>query len=203
MFPRRKALDMIILSILDNKTEGLTGYSIVKEMKKRFGPMRAPSPGTIYPRLERLKKKGIIVEKGNSYVISAKGKEKLTQTIPEVIDKSLQFMPMLYKVLMPPLPFRKRMNYFSDMCGCTPQIHLLDETLFPDLTPGLSKSIERLQEIKDRLIRAKQEIQERLNAELKGIDEKIELIDEKIKECQEEKKSRVKIPVEDGDLKDE
>lgn len=211
MFPR-KALDMVILSILNDNPNGLTGYSIVKEMKEKFGPIRAPSPGTIYPRLRKLLITGDITEKDDEYKISSQGQQKLTQNIPEIIDNSLEFMPMLYKTLMRPLPFGDRLNYlsnlsyFSEHSGHGPHKNFLDDSLFPEecqCTSDFSESIERLQRIKDRLLRAKQEIQERLNSRLQAIDEKIQVIDERIKQCQEEKESRVKIPIEDGDSKTE
>lgn len=201
MFPRRKALNLIILSILNDNDEGLTGYSIVKQMKTKFGPNRVPSPGTIYPRLEKLKHRGLIVEEGNTFKISSKGKEKLTQNIPEILDGSFEFMPMFYRTLMRPLPFRKRVHYLPDMAcfsshrGFTHQPDVFDSS-FPDI----SDSIPRLKDMKERLIEVKKEIEKRMKAELVAIDEKINRIDERIKE---EKASRVKIPVEDGDAGNE
>jgi DNA-binding PadR family transcriptional regulator len=181
-------------------------------MKEKFGLIRAPSPGTIYPRLRKLLFTGDITGKDEEYKISPQGKQKLTQNVPDIIDNSLEFMPMLYKILMRPLPFGERMNYlsniscFSEHSGHAPHRNFLDDSIFPEecqCTSDFSESIGRLQAIKDRLLRAKQEIQERLSTRLQAIDEKIQFIDEKIKECQVEKENRVKIPIEDGDSKTE
>ena len=194
MFPRR-ALDMVILSILNESEEGLTGYSIVKEMKKRFGPMRVPSPGTIYPRLSKLNRKGYITESGKHYVISEQGKERLRKGIPDILEKSMNFYPMLHNVLMRPLPFKSRMHYISHgapSLGRAPfeeLVNIVDHT----------ESIPELETIKESLLRAKERIQERLTARLKMIDEKIQIVDKKLKQCEEEKADRIKIPVEDGD----
>ncbi len=198
MFPRR-ALDMVILSILDEKEEGLTGYSIVKEMKKRFGPMRVPSPGTIYPRLSKLNRKGDITEKGKLYIISERGKEKLGKNIPDILEKSMNFYPMLHNVLMRPLPFKSRMHYISHGPPS------LGRATFEELVNvvDLTESIPELEKIKKSLIRAKKRIQERMEARLKMIDEKIQIVDKKINQCEEEKASRIKIPVEDGDQEEQ
>ncbi|TFG04635.1 MAG: PadR family transcriptional regulator [Promethearchaeota archaeon] len=199
MFPRR-ALDMIILTILKEHPEGLTGYSIREKMREKFPDIRIPSAGTIYPRLHRLKAKGNIEEQGNLLLISEQGKEKLAEHIPELMEESVEFFPLFYKFLMRPLPFQSRMHYISQ----GPPVfrhphgghkHIFDESILPeDYT-----SIERLQKIKNRLLRAKQRIEEDLQLELQAIDAKVREIDEKIEHHEQEKQSRVKIPVEDGD----
>jgi DNA-binding PadR family transcriptional regulator len=206
MFPH-KALAMVILSILNDNPDGLNGYSIVKKMKEKFGPIATPSPGTIYPRLGRLLEKGYITEKDDIYRITPDGQQKVTEHIPEVIT-SLKFMPSLYRELMRPLSRDKRMNYFPNLpffamhSGFSP----LDALFFPEecqCTSDLSESVSRLQEIKEALLMAKTEIQKRTDDQLKAIDDQIQQIDVKIKECREEKESRVKIPIEDGDAKPE
>jgi len=206
MFPR-KALGLIILSILNDKPDGLNGYSIVKKMKEKFGPIAAPSPGTIYPRLGKLLEKGYIIEKDDVFQITDEGKQRVTKYIPDVIDTSLEFMPLLYRELIRPLPRDERLNYLPNLPFFPrhpgfPPPNFLDALLFPEecqCTPDLSESMPRLQKIKDHLLKAKEEIQRRTDDQLKAIDEKIQLIDKQIKACQEEKATRVKIPIEDGD----
>lgn len=208
MFPRR-ALDLVILTILKDHPDGLTGYSIREKMKEKFPDMNVPSAGTIYPRLKRLSRKGDIEEKENLFLISAQGKDKLARNIPDVIEESMDFFPMFYKFLMRPLPFKSRMDYMSrgpPFFGYGPQHkHIFDESIFPEdfiCTADTDESITRLQAIKSRLLKVKTRIQDRLEGELQAIDDKIRMIDEKIKECEEEKANRVKIPVTDGDVED-
>lgn len=207
MFPR-KALGLIILSILNDNPDGLNGYSIVKKMKEKFGPVATPSPGTIYPRLGKLLFKGYIIEKDDVYKITDQGKERVTQHIPDVIDSSLEFMPLLYRELMRPLSRDERLSYLPNLPffpkhpGFPPPRDFLDALLFPEecqCTPDLTESIPRLEKIKDHLLKAKEEIQKRTDDQLKAIDEKIQLIDKQIKQCREEKETRVKIRIEDGD----
>ena len=201
MFPR-KALDLIILGILNEHKDGLTGYSLIKEMQMRFGPIRRFSPGTIYPKLKRLRHRGLIVDEGKIFKISAEGKQKLDQNVPEVIDNSIKFMPTFYRELMRPLTFQKRMNYFHNMTHfCDPSDCSPLRTFFDD--SELPESITDLKHIRKRLEKAKQEIRDRLKVELNMLDEKIAVIDKKITESQEEKASYTEIPVEDGDLNTE
>jgi len=207
MFPRR-ALAMVILTILKDHPEGLTGYSIREAMKEKFPEMMVPSAGTIYPRLKRLNRKGDIEEKNNLYLISAQGKDKLVRKIPEFINESMDFYPMFYKFLMRTLTFKSRMDYMSrdpPFFGHGPHKHMFDESIFPEdfnCTADTSESVTRLQAIKTRLLKVKTRIQERLEGELQAIDEKIRMIDEKIQQCEEDKASRVKISVTDGDVED-
>ncbi|MFX1293949.1 MAG: PadR family transcriptional regulator [Promethearchaeota archaeon] len=207
IFPR-KALGLIILSILDEHPEGLTGYAITSEIKERFKPIREVSPGTIYPRLEKLKNKGIIIEEGKIYKISSKGKERLTEKIPEVIRKSLKFMPMLYKSLMRPLPFGHRMNFLSNMGSFFYNLddsthkNFFGDLMFPeDLQSknGLTKSITKLQTIKKRLLHLKTKIKEIRDTELRAIDGKINLIDDKIIKYQNEKEDWKGVKIKDED----
>ncbi len=116
---------------------------------------------------------------------------------------------MLYRTLMRPLSFRHRMKFLANMgpflCGADPST---DVRFFDDLTTisedlqsqaGLSKSITELQAIKDQLIHLKNTIQERRDAQLKMIDERIRNIDEKIDLFHNEQKKWAKVIVEDED----
>ncbi len=177
IFPR-KALGLIVLSILDENPEGLTGYAIVKEIEQKFGLHRKISPGTIYPKLDRLRDKGFISEEGNVYKILPEGKERLTQKIPDILENSFEFMPKFLKVLMQPLPFCHQ-DLVSDA--------------------GFIESISKLEYYRERLIHLREKIEERRNAELTAIDERIHFLEEKIEKIQEEKKSWTQITIDKED----
>lgn len=67
-------LSYLILWILSKKS--MNGVEITKELEKRKGTR--PSPGTIYPALKELKKKGLIIaDKDKTYSLTKKGKKEL------------------------------------------------------------------------------------------------------------------------------
>jgi PadR family transcriptional regulator, regulatory protein PadR len=70
-------LSYLILWII-NKHK-MTGSEITTELEKRRGTR--PSPGTIYPALKELHKKGYIIsDKNKVYSITAKGEKELDRT---------------------------------------------------------------------------------------------------------------------------
>jgi DNA-binding PadR family transcriptional regulator len=206
MFPKL-SLDLVILSILDNFPDGITGYALVEEFKKRFGKERALSPGTLYPRLTKLKADNFIEDDGKVWKIREEGKQRLETNVPDVLSKSFEFMPMLYKFLMKTLPFPRRMDFMchpmneGDKMMCNPQPDLFDaESIIVDLDliPDEGKAIPRLEEIKQQLDRTKKAIEKRLRDQVETIDTLLSKIDEKIQRCNEEKSSWKRITVEEG-----
>ena len=210
MFPKL-SLDLIILSILDEFPDGITGYALVEEFKKRFGKERALSPGTLYPRLNKLKSDSLIEDDGKVWKIKDEGKQRLEKNVPDVLSKSLEFMPMLYKFLMKTMPFPRRMDFMchpmnaGDKVTCNHQPELFDaESIVVDLDliPDEGKAIPRLEEIKQQLDRTKNAIEKRLRDQIEAIDVLLGTIDEKIQRCNAEKSSWKRIPVEDGTFDD-
>ena len=181
----------------------------MKEIRIRFEQIRPISPGTVYPRLENLLIKGDITEDGKLFKISAQGKDRLTRNIPDVLDNSFEFMPMLWKILMKPLPSRDRMNYVPDMIQYHDRVRVgpmnfLDELMVtddPHSEKDLASVLTKLQSFKERLIQLKQKIQERTKAKLQMIEAKIQKIDEKIQNLQSEKATWTGVSIEDGDKK--
>ena len=69
-------LSFSILWMLNKKN--MTGAEIGLELEKRKGSK--PSPGTIYPALKELKKKGLITsDKVKKYSLTKKGKNELNE----------------------------------------------------------------------------------------------------------------------------
>ena len=67
-------LSYMILWMLDKRK--ITGAEIAGELEKRKGSK--PSPGTIYPALKELKKKGLITsDKKKAYSLTRKGRREL------------------------------------------------------------------------------------------------------------------------------
>jgi DNA-binding PadR family transcriptional regulator len=196
MIPRR-ALDLIILSILDQNEQGLTGYALVNKFKEYF-PISNISPGTLYPKLKKLNESGDISENEKIYLITEKGKQRLTQNSPKIIHDSIEFLPKLFKTLMKPLPFFQQLD-FPEFCHIS-DYRLLDDALSSDEfcnISNVSQSIQNLERMRERLEQEKKELSKRFKKQMEYIDKKIELIAKKAKECEDEKRNWTKIKIED------
>ncbi len=196
MIPR-KALDLIILSILDQNQQGLTGYALVNKFKVYF-PISKISPGTLYPKLRKLNESGDTSENSKIYTITEQGKQRLTENSPKIIHDSIEFLPNLFKTLIKPLPLLKQLDfpefwYVSDY-------GFLDDVLSSDefcSISNVSQSIENLEKMRERLEREKKILTKRFKKQMENLDKQIELIGKKTKECEEEKKNWTKIKIEE------
>ena len=198
MIPR-KALDLIILSILDQNKDGLTGYALVKKFKDYF-PISNISPGTLYPKLRKLNESGDISvsEDSKVYSITDKGKERLTKNSPDIIHDSIEFLPKLFKTLIKPLPFLKQLD-FPEFWHIS-DYGILDDVLSSDdfcSFSNISQSIENLERMKKRLEKEKEDLTKRFKTQMDNIDKQIEIIGTKTKECEDEKKNWTKIKIEE------
>ncbi len=196
MIPR-KALDLIILSILDQNQQGLTGYALVKKFKDYF-PISNISPGTLYPKLRKLNESAFISENSKMYTITDKGKKRLTEKSPDIIHDSIEFLPNLFKTLIKPLPFLKQLD-FPEFWHIS-DYGFLDDVLSSDefcSFSNISQSIENLERMKVRLEREKENLTKRFKKQMENIDKQIELIGLKTKECENEKKNWTKIKIEE------
>jgi len=196
MIPRR-ALDLIILAILDQNEQGLTGYALVKKFKDYF-PISNISPGTLYPKLRKLNESGDISENSKIYTITEKGKERLTKNSPDIIQDSIEFLPKLFKTLIKPLPFLKQLD-FPEFWHIS-DYGILDDVLSSDefcSFSNISQSIENLERMKIRLEKEKEDLTKRYKKQMENIDKQIELIGTKTKECEDEKKNWTKIKIEE------
>ena len=196
MIPRR-ALDLIILSILDQNPEGLTGYALVNKFKVYF-PISNISPGTLYPKLRKLNESGDISENSKIYTITDKGKERLTENSPKIIHDSIEFLPNLFKTLIKPLPFLKQLD-FPEFWHVS-DYGILDDVLSSDdfcSFSNISQSMENLERMRERLEQEKIDLTKRYKKQMNNIDKQIELIGTKKKECEDEKKNWTKIKIEE------
>ncbi len=168
---RGKALDAIILSILNSHPDGYTGYALVKEIARIFHPMNTPGTGTIYPRLKNLAERGDIQETDKYYTILDQGRQKINQNLHNILERSLEFLPTFYR-------------FFSiDGIGasCT--------------TTG--DSLEKLNRWKNRLEQTKIGLKKQYSDMLKNIDSQIAQIEKKILEVSQTKKEWTKISIEE------
>ena len=165
MIPR-KALDLIILSILEQNPQGLTGYALVNKFKVYF-PISNISPGTLYPKLKKLNESGHISEDSKIYVITEKGKQLMTDKSPGIINDSIEFLPKLFKTLIKPMPFLKQLD-FPEFWHSS-DYGFLDDVLssegFCDFS-NISQSMENLQRMKKRLEQEKTNLTKHYNKQM-------------------------------------
>jgi DNA-binding PadR family transcriptional regulator len=98
---RRRRLRHIILSILSNKG-AMTGAQIMREIEKMTQGFWKPSPGAIYPTLDKLLEEGyvsIVKVEGSQkfYQVTEAGKELLSprhqlETVIEEVLSDLRFI---------------------------------------------------------------------------------------------------------------
>jgi len=205
----RKLVDLMLLSIVMENSNGISAYSIVKELKERFDPFWNPSPGTIYPILEKLTTAGFIEKVENKdppiYRITDTGKQRINETVPETLDSSMKFFPMLFQNLVQGLSIPARLDFTYriprtfGMCGmCVNPLE--DKSFQKSLESDNPKRLRtRLEEMKGRLLEAKKELQDWTMQEIQNIDTKIDYINKKLEQCDEEAKKWVKIKIDDDD----
>jgi DNA-binding PadR family transcriptional regulator len=205
MFPRR-SLDLMVLSILAENVnaKGINAYALIKAFRERFPPIATPSPGTIYPLLEKLTKNGD-TKKDDSvdppiFTITSEGKKKLSDGIPDILNDSLESLPTILQTLLRNLPFNTRIQFMSDFpqtfCSCKSCYPLEDEFEDLDAIQGPpSVQIGRLNKIKDSYEVSKKRIQEWSQAEITNIDNRIQKIEEKIKKIETDRSKWKTIPI--------
>lgn len=89
-------LDILVLSIIENY-DGISGYDLIKNINDKFEKLWHASPGTIYPLLNRLLKRGYIememVMKNNRnlklYRITELGQKKLKEVLKSNLEPSI------------------------------------------------------------------------------------------------------------------
>jgi DNA-binding PadR family transcriptional regulator len=85
-------LDILVLSIINNKEKGISGYEIIQELENKYRGMWKTSAGTIYPLLNRLTVKEFVNIKAvidnnrdkKLYSITEKGIEELKNALSHV-----------------------------------------------------------------------------------------------------------------------
>ncbi|NVM19819.1 MAG: PadR family transcriptional regulator [Candidatus Lokiarchaeota archaeon] len=89
-------LDILVLSIIENY-DGISGYDLARIINEKFNKLWHASPGTIYPLLTRLAKKGFIemedVIKNNRniklYRITEPGQIRLKEVLKSNLEPSI------------------------------------------------------------------------------------------------------------------
>ena len=79
-------LRLYLLKLLDESPRH--GYDVIRQLEDRFMGLYAPSPGTIYPRLQRLEAEGLVTQSREGgrkvYQITEAGREELRRRQDEL-----------------------------------------------------------------------------------------------------------------------
>ncbi|MBD3339748.1 MAG: hypothetical protein GF353_11605 [Candidatus Lokiarchaeota archaeon] len=199
-------LEILVLSIIKNK-DGITGYEIIQNINEKFNDLWKASAGTIYPLLNRLAKKDLIltkemVDENNRqkkiYRISTTGNEELRRVLEENLEVSINtlgdFIRTIFKASIP------SERTFESMIHCFP-FHKIVEDIDIDENDYSLSNIKRVESIISRLGTVKEHFSQRI----KEADEKIEkykTILEKVKKNRQSSAKEIKILDDNDEFED-
>ena len=118
-------LDILVLSIIENY-DGISGYDLARIINEKFNKLWHASPGTIYPLLNRLAKKGFIemevIIKNNRniklYRITEPGKIRLKEVLKSNLEPSIDTLgEFLRTIVQTWIPNEDRIH---SMMSCFP-----------------------------------------------------------------------------------
>jgi len=194
-------LDILVLSIIRNR-EGSSGYEISQEINKKFKPMWRASPGTIYPLLNRLDKKGFVeieefVDENNRqkkiYTITIQGIERLKEVLKDNFETSMNTLgDYIRTVVNAWLPHEKRIKGVMSCFPfhCAPIEKKIDEEDYS------LKNIERI----ERILNDLQFSKERISMRLYEIEKEIKKYKDILEDLKKKRNANTKtIPIVDDD----
>ncbi len=215
---KSQTLDTLILSVIEQNNEGLTGYAVMKELGRLIHPIPVPGTGTIYPRLDHLEKSAFIHKRGNLYEITPQGKTQVEIMIEEIIKTNLKHTRVFFRSLMRQLPFDKRtqyvgkfpgnFNFFSSLSEEKGQHPEERQPIFGQdsfrchRSTKISRSLDDLMLAQYELDKAKKTIKKVAKREIIAINQQLKLIEQQIQEINQKTKSWTKIPIEADDNED-
>jgi len=194
-------LDILVLSIIRNR-EGSSGYEISQEINKKFKSMWRASPGTIYPLLNRLDKKGFVeieefVDENNRqkkiYTITIQGIERLKEVLKDNFETSMNTLgDYIRTVVNAWLPHEKRIKGVMSCFPfhCAPIEKKIDEEDYS------LKNIERI----ERILNDLQFSKERISMRLYEIEKEIKKYKDILEDLKKKRNANTKtIPIVDDD----
>ncbi|MCK4382058.1 MAG: PadR family transcriptional regulator [Candidatus Lokiarchaeota archaeon] len=118
-------LDILVLSIIENY-DGISGYDLARKINEKFNKLWNASPGTIYPLLNRLAKRGFIemevIIKNNRniklYRITEPGQKRLKEVLKNNLEPSIETLGEYLRTIVKTwIPNEDRIN---SMMSCFP-----------------------------------------------------------------------------------
>ncbi len=160
-------LDILVLSLIENY-DGISGYDLARKINKKFNKLWHASPGTIYPLLNRLAKKGFIamevVTRNNRniklYRITKSGQIRLKEVLKSNLEPSIDTLgEYLRTIVQTWIPDEDRIH---SMMSCFP-FHREQSHRNIDKEDYSIANIERVKRRLDELNFSKTKISKRLD----------------------------------------
>ncbi|NVM18361.1 MAG: PadR family transcriptional regulator [Candidatus Lokiarchaeota archaeon] len=160
-------LDILVLSIIENY-DGISGYDLARIINEKFNKLWHASPGTIYPLLTRLAKRGFIemedVIKNNRniklYRITEPGQIRLKEVLKSNLEPSINTLgEYLRTIVQTWIPNEDRIH---GMMSCFPY-HREHSKRKIDVEDYSIANIERVKRILGELKFSKNRISNRLD----------------------------------------
>jgi DNA-binding PadR family transcriptional regulator len=169
-------LEILVLSIIKNAEEEISGYEIIQEINKKFGKIWRASAGTIYPLLHRLNQRNFveseeIIDDNNRqkriYKVTEEGVKELKKVLENNLPLSIETLGDYLKTVMgASLPNQET---FDKLMCCFPFPFPESHHNGVDSQDYSLENIKRLERIINRLTIAKGRLSNRLDE----LDQKI------------------------------
>ncbi len=185
-------LDILVLSIIENY-DGISGYDLARKINKKFNKLWHASPGTIYPLLNRLAKKGFIemevIIKNNRniklYRITESGQIRLKEVLKNNLEPSIntlgEFLRTIVQTWIP------NEDSIHSMMSCFPYNREHSHRSI-DTEDYSIRNIERVKRILGELNFSKSRISKRMD----HIDERISHLEELLSDLQNKREENTK-----------
>jgi len=197
-------LDILVLSIIENY-DGISGYDLIRNINDKFEKLWHASPGTIYPLLNRLAKRGFIqmelVIKNNRnlklYRITELGQKKLKEVLKNNLEPSINTLgEYLRTIVRTWSPNEDRIN---SMMSCFPYHKEHPHRIIDEEDYSIA-NIERVKRILGELNFSKNRLSKRLD----HIDKRISHFEGMLRDLKSKRKENTKtIEIVDDDEYDD
>ncbi len=185
-------LDILVLSIIENY-DGISGYDLARIINEKFNKLWHASPGTIYPLLNRLAKKGFIemedVIKNNRsiklYRITEPGQIKLKEVLKSNLEPSINTLGEYLRTIVQ--TWIPNEDSIHNMMSCFPY-HREHPHRTIDGEDYSRANIERVKRILGELSFSKSRVSKRLD----HIDKRISYFEGLLKDLKSKRKENTK-----------
>ncbi len=199
-------LDILVLSIIENYDGiGISGYDLARSINKKFNKLWHASPGTIYPLLNRLAKRGFIVMeeviKNNRniklYRITESGQNRLREVLKSNLEPSINTLGEYLRTIVQ--TWIPNEDSIHSMMSCFPYNREHSHRSI-DTEDYSIRNIERVKRILGELNFSKSRISKRMD----HIDERISHLEELLSDLQNKREENTKTIeiVDDDDYSD-